>query len=235
MGNEKKGKKEGGKVSKVSGDSVVKYYTVKGKKKELIPIKAKKTIAKKYYGKKLASKKKYMVKRKMRKSIEVGKVAILLAGKYMGKRCIITKILDSGLLAIMGPYEINGVPLKRVDPRYVIVTSTNIFNFTKIGELKEKFINMTENINDNTFVRNLEIKKKQKKILKKKEGLFMNNAIEQFKAIWKEDPKVQKLRNVQSELGDLLKSEILKEKVFCAYLKSRFTLRNDMSLHRMKF
>ncbi|CRG95092.1 hypothetical protein PGAL8A_00249200 [Plasmodium gallinaceum] len=220
----------------VSKSDEVKFYNIKGKKKVLIPVKAKKTIAKKYYGRKLASKRKYVVQRKIRKSIEIGKVAIILSGKHMGKRCIISKILRSGLLVVVGPYEVNGVPLKRVDPRYLVVTSTNIFNFDNMKKLKENFMKKLEDINDDSFIKSLEIKRKQKKLLKNKnESLFMNNVIDKIKEIRKEDPKTQKLENIQKDIGNLLKAEILKDKVFYSYLKSKFTLRNDMVLHKMKF
>lgn len=229
-----KDKKE--KAKKAAGEETVKYYRVKGKKKILIPVKAKKTIAKKYYGRKLASKKKYIVQGKMRKSIEVGKVAIILSGRHMGKRCIITKILPSGLLAVVGPYEVNGVPLKRVNPRYVVVTSTNIFKFENMAGLKDEFIKLAEQIKDSSFVKSLDIRKKQKKLLSKKsEGLFMNDVITKIKELMKEDPKMKNLQKIQKEIDTLLKDEIVKNKIFAEYLKSKFTLRNDMTLHKMKF
>ncbi|GAW82187.1 60S ribosomal protein L6 [Plasmodium gonderi] len=231
-----KGNKEKSNKKNKGEGEVVKFYKVKGKKKILVPVKAKKTIAKKYYGRKLASKKKYVVQGKIRKSIEIGKVAIILSGRHMGKRCIITKILNSGLLAVVGPYEINGVPLKRVNPRYVVVTSTNIFNFENMAGLKDEFMKLAEDINDNSFMKSLEIKKKQKKLLSKKnEALFMNDVITKIKELMKEDPKMQQLQKTQKAIGALLKDQIMKNKIFTEYLKSKFTLRNDMALHKMKF
>lgn len=63
---------------------------------------------------------------KIRSSIQPGVVAILLAGRYKGQRCIVLKALPSGLLLVTGPYKINGIPVRRVNPAYVIATSTKV-------------------------------------------------------------------------------------------------------------
>merc|ERR1719342_1592907 len=73
-----------------------------------------------------------------------GTVAIVLAGVHKGKRVIVLKQLSTGLVLVTGPHKLNGCPLRRVNQRYLVATST---------KLDVSAVKVPENINDKYFAR----------------------------------------------------------------------------------
>eukprot|EP00927_Polykrikos_kofoidii_P084630 TRINITY_DN8982_c0_g1_i3.p1 TRINITY_DN8982_c0_g1~~TRINITY_DN8982_c0_g1_i3.p1 ORF type:complete len:180 (+),score=31.22 TRINITY_DN8982_c0_g1_i3:93-632(+) len=147
---------------------------------------------------------------KLRGSIKPGTVLILLAGRFRGRRVVFLKQLESGLLLVTGPYAVNGVPLRRVNQRYCIATSTTV-------DLKSSDYST---ISDKYFAR--EATSKQKK----DESSFF--AADGKKTALPETKKtnIKKLdeKLVQKITGDMR-----------MYLKSRFSLTANMYPHEMKF
>lgn len=158
---------------------------------------------------------------KLRASITPGTVLILLSSGYRGKRVICLKQLQpSGLLLVTGPFLINGVPLRRVNPRYVIATSTKIdVSGVDVSQLSDRM-----------FTRTTKEKNADRKARTKDDtSMFVEQDSESKKAL----PEERK--QLQDQVDKALVATINQDKLLKQYLKTRFTLRANMAPHAMKF
>ena len=145
-----------------------------------------------------------------RRSLVPGQVLILLSGRFRGRRVVYLKTLPSNLLLVSGPYKLNGVPLKRVNPAYVIATQTKV----NVGSL-----NSVSALDDKFFENRVDIKRTS----------FFENPADKKQRITEERRKAQAA--VDSELVNAVKSvEHLRE-----YLQNRFSLSNVDRPHTLKF
>jgi large subunit ribosomal protein L6e len=170
---------------------------------------------------------------KLRSSIKPGSVLILLAGRFRGRRVVFLKQLASGLLLVtgaspcfallgwrpvshaqaalssVGPFGVNGVPLRRVNQAYVIATSTQV---------DIKGVKVPESVNDEFFKASEEEKKKG-------EADFMALKTAKATGASEERKRIQTAVDAAVKLTADLK----------AYLKSRFALSKGDLPHAMKF
>jgi len=157
--------------------------------------------------------------KKLRGSLLPGTILILLAGRHAGRRVILLKQLASGLLLVSGPFKINSVPLRRVNQRFVIATSTRL----DISKVK-----IPENWDDSYFGRN---KKETRKIREQRHGDIF--------AVLKQTYFVSEQRKKDQVEADKLLLPVLKahpeKKMLLKYLASPFYLRTGQYPHRMKF
>ena len=172
----------------------------------------------------------------LRKSITPGTIVIMLAGRFRGRRVVVLKQLpNNGPLVVTGPFKYNGVPLRRVNSRYVIATSTKI----DVSAV------------DTTKVTNDLFKREAAGKAAKGEKDFMGDkdkkaaeagAKKTAKATKSKGPNGGKVseerKNLQKAVDTALiaalkKDEVGKQKV--GYLKSVFTIMPNDQPHRMKF
>jgi len=161
-----------------------------------------------------ACKEDYKPTQKLKPGIAPGSVLILVAGRHRGKRVIFLKQLTSGLLLVTGPFKINGVPMRRVNQKFVLVTSTKL-------DLPK--VNIPERVDDKYFVRlelNASDNNDKSEIFQTKKSVYTASSIR------KEDQKI-----VDSAVIAAAK----KVPYMVNYLGANFSLQNGQAPHELKF
>ncbi|ODA81780.1 hypothetical protein RJ55_00284 [Drechmeria coniospora] len=156
-----------------------------------------------------------------RSTLQPGTVLIILAGRFRGKRVVLLKTLDQGVLLVTGPFKINGVPLRRVNSRYVIATSYKV----NVSGLDEKKI--TEISQPKYFTA-------EKAKDKAGEEAFFQQGEKPEVALQKK--KINSSRAAdQKAIDKALLANIKKVDMLASYLGSSFSLRKGDKPHEMKW
>lgn len=138
---------------------------------------------------------------------------ILLAGRFRGKRVVYLKNLEDNTLLVSGPFKVNGVPLRRVNSRYVIATSTTVdISSTDVSKFNVEY-----------FAR-----EKLSRSAKKSAADLLNETAQ---------PKEIKSERIQDQktVDASLLSEIKKTPLLKQYLSTSFSLKNGDKPHLLKF
>jgi large subunit ribosomal protein L6e len=176
--------------------------------------------------KRCASSKKKPTIQKLRPSLVPGVVLIILAGRFRGKRVVFLKQLEkSGLLLVTGPFRVNGVPLRRIAPAFVLATSTHVdLSGVEIPAIDESMFR----------------KPRTPKSKKGEEDFFAHKSKEDKDR--KEKAAEKKQHTIKPERKDLQKKidtqileRIAKVELLKGYLSSTFSLRGGQFPHAMKF
>ncbi|KAI9887407.1 MAG: hypothetical protein M1823_000744 [Watsoniomyces obsoletus] len=155
---------------------------------------------------------------RLRPSLTPGTILILLAGRFRGKRVVLLRHLSQGVLLVTGPFKVNGVPLRRVNSRYVIATSSKV----DLSGIDEKTVDKVAG--DGYFARD-----KGKKGKKGEEEFFAQGEKPE-----KKRPSSARAAD-QKTIDKALITTIKKEPHMIQYLGSSFSLRKGDKPHEMRW
>jgi len=131
---------------------------------------------------------------------------------------VLLKTLDQGALLVTGPYKFNGVPIRRVNSRYVLATSTKVDLKGVDSKLLDKVAK------PDYFAR-------EKSEKKKGEEAFFKQG---------EKPEKKQIAGARVEDQKAIDKSIITavrktDKILESYLSSSFALRNGDKPHKMVF
>ncbi|CAK1355248.1 60S ribosomal protein L6-B [Cercospora beticola] len=155
---------------------------------------------------------------KPRASLQPGTVLILLAGRFRGKRVVLLKTLPQGVLLVTGPFKLNGVPLRRVNARYVIATKTTVPLDGVDSQTVEKAGG------ENYFARDKKADKKGSQ-----EAFFAQGEKPAKKEVNSDRAEDQK------KVDKAILAAVKKEPLLAGYLSTNFSLRKGDRPHEMVF
>ena len=178
---------------------------------------------------KTAKKSKYTPKKAApsgKKTVSAGTVAIMLAGRFRGRHCVVLKNVDAkdkNTLVVSGPYKYNGMPLRRVNRRYIIATSTKV-DLSAADSVISK-------IDKKTFAR-----AKTEKKAKSASGFLGKKEAKAAAAGKKKipDERVALQKQVDAAVISAIKKD-KNGKILPGYLRSVFTVKPGDVPHRMNF
>lgn len=141
---------------------------------------------------------------------------ILLSGRFRGKRVILLRQLSQGVLLITGPFKSNGVPLRRVNHRYVIATSTVV----DLAGVDEETLDRVSK--DEYWTR------------ERKDGKGEDDFFNEDEAPQKKEVDPQRIED-QKKVDKAVSTNIRKVADLEQYLASSFSLRGNEKPHEMVF
>lgn len=165
---------------------------------------------------------------KLKRGLVPGKVVIILAGKYQGKRAVFLKQLkESGMLLVTGPFGVNGVPLRRIPQCYVIVTSTKLpidaITLPKEVEDEKEFFGKKTTNKENKERKKLRRKVTEDKFFKQGQRLAI-------------DPEwLAKRKEIQKQVDESIIKAVKATPLMRQYLRELFGLKSGEAPHRMLF
>jgi len=195
---------------------------------------------------------------RFRASIVPGRVAIVLAGDYEGRRVVVLKKLQSGLVVVVGPTSLSQVPLRRISPAYLIATSLKVdlaaANVTKILEDNKAHINDGLFERESRKVKSNPPTAEQRKARAEKRAADAEGGVRKQSVVLKtprtsnaqplklqhnrekkvSEKQTQKLQ-IQKALNYALVKEVKKTPFLKDYFRGRFELSKGQYPHNLKF